>query len=173
MCPAAYELQGEGSDGKEKLFRKPWIMTTVRLSVALSNRLHVSRFDTSVLLLSSDVWVQIMFIGMSFCLPIAYWEQHQLKKKEKVPDPIEDPLLSLVRVLPDTCLIPHTAKRGCFNQLTVPFSRKARGITTCVEALQRILLCLLESGFAIGSRRAQGWLWGLAAEAAAVHSHSV
>lgn len=37
-----------------------------------------------------------MFVGMSFCLPIAYFEQWQLKKKRKSPDPVEDPLLSLV-----------------------------------------------------------------------------
>lgn len=27
-CPPVYELKGVGLDGKEKLFQKPWAMTT-------------------------------------------------------------------------------------------------------------------------------------------------
>ena len=45
---AVYELRGPGKDGKEEYFTKPWAMTTV------------------------------MFLGMTLCLPLAYWED--LKK---------------------------------------------------------------------------------------------
>ena len=45
---AVYELKGPGKDGKEEYFTKPWAMTTV------------------------------MFLGMTLCLPLAYWED--LKK---------------------------------------------------------------------------------------------
>ena len=41
-----YEISSEGSDGKEHFFRKPWFMTT------------------------------LMFVGMSFCLPLAWLEEH-------------------------------------------------------------------------------------------------
>lgn len=41
--------------------------------------------------------VQIMFIGMSFCLPIAYLEQRHLKNKKIRPDPAQDPLLAVVQ----------------------------------------------------------------------------
>ena len=44
-----YELQGPGIDGKNEYFTKPWAMTTV------------------------------MFLGMSLCLPFAYWDD--LKRK--------------------------------------------------------------------------------------------
>lgn len=40
-----YELQGEGIDGEDRYFRKPWFMTT------------------------------LMFLGMSMCLPLAYLEE--------------------------------------------------------------------------------------------------
>lgn len=45
-----YELHGVGREGESKLFRKPWAMTTV------------------------------MFLGMTMCLPLAYWNQYQRKK---------------------------------------------------------------------------------------------
>lgn len=61
----AYELVGVGRDGEKKLFRKPWMMAT------------------------------IMFIGMSFCLPIAYWEQRRMGNKK--PDILNDPLISLAQ----------------------------------------------------------------------------
>ena len=51
LLPAVYELQGPGKDGHEKLFTKPWAMTT------------------------------IMFLGMSFCLPWAYWEESKHKRQ--------------------------------------------------------------------------------------------
>lgn len=41
--PAVYELEGQGRDGNLKHFEKPWAMTTV------------------------------MFLGMSFCLPLAFF----------------------------------------------------------------------------------------------------
>lgn len=40
--------------------------------------------------------VQIMFIGMSFCLPIAYLEQYRAKKAQKAAA-LNDPLIPLVR----------------------------------------------------------------------------
>lgn len=43
--PAVYELQGTGADGSTKYFHKPWAMTTV------------------------------MFMGMTFCLPLAFIQQ--------------------------------------------------------------------------------------------------
>ncbi|GAX82542.1 hypothetical protein CEUSTIGMA_g9969.t1 [Chlamydomonas eustigma] len=55
-----YELQSIGSNGETKYFHKPWAMTT------------------------------IMFIGMSFCLPLAYLEES--KKKQHKPN-VEEPLL--------------------------------------------------------------------------------
>lgn len=48
-----YELKGEGLDGHEKYFRKPWAMTT------------------------------IMFMGMSMCLPMAYWEDYTAARKRR------------------------------------------------------------------------------------------
>lgn len=50
---AVYELDGVGRDGQRKLFEKPWAMTTV------------------------------MFCGMTFCLPLAYWVEYQEKCKRK------------------------------------------------------------------------------------------
>ena len=113
-----------------------------------NRRLHDSRCPA--LLLSSEVWVQIMFIGMSFCLPIAYWEQHRLKKKAKVPDPFEDPLLSLVRRLPlkDVCLTTHTMRKTMLLSTDDAVYIRVRGKTTRFEALQWIWLYSLESGFA-------------------------
>ena len=52
--------------------------------------------DVLMMLSFNILIVQIMFIGMSFCLPIAYWEQNHLKKKKISPDPAQDPLLALV-----------------------------------------------------------------------------
>jgi len=57
-----YELTGEGLDGKEKLFQKPWAMTTV------------------------------MFVGMTFCLPLAYWKEAHDKKHGGKSD-MEEPLI--------------------------------------------------------------------------------
>ena len=50
---AAYELEGEGLDGHQKFFRKPWAMAT------------------------------IMFLGMSFCLPFAYIEEARARSKQR------------------------------------------------------------------------------------------
>ena len=58
---AVYELEGEGSDGQRKFFTKPWAMTTV------------------------------MFLGMSFCLPLAYLEQWRARKGKLTA--AEEPLL--------------------------------------------------------------------------------
>jgi Gpi18-like mannosyltransferase len=69
-CAAVYELQGEGRDGKQHFFTKPWAMTTV------------------------------MFLGMSFCLPFAYWEEYKAKQAAKKQlqefangNAVEEPLL--------------------------------------------------------------------------------
>ena len=48
-----YELQGPDKHGHMHYFTKPWAMTTV------------------------------MFLGMSFCLPWAYWEEYQNNKRAK------------------------------------------------------------------------------------------
>lgn len=62
---AVYELDGPDRSGNNKLFRKPWMMTT------------------------------IMFIGMSFCIPIgcadAYWQR---RKQRKEDDGAHAPLLN-------------------------------------------------------------------------------
>lgn len=51
LAKIVYELEGVGRDGKNRLFTKPWAMTT------------------------------LMFVGMSLCLPLAYWQQFQARKK--------------------------------------------------------------------------------------------
>ena len=53
LCRAVYELQGDGKNGQEKYFRKPWAM------------------------------VLIMFIAMTFCLPVAWLEEWQASKKKR------------------------------------------------------------------------------------------
>eukprot|EP00775_Hariotina_reticulata_P005859 gene5859-6100_t len=61
FAKVVYELTGVGLDGKEKLFQKPWCMTAT------------------------------MFIGMSFCLPVAFykeWKDEQQKKKEDLEQPL-------------------------------------------------------------------------------------
>ena len=65
-----------------------------------------------------------MFIGMSFCLPIAYWEQRRLKTKKKA-DVLNDPLLSLVNSLRP----PHPLSPNCPS----PFS-----FSSPIEGLGRI-----------------------------------
>ena len=49
---AVYELDGPDRSGVTKLFRKPWMMTT------------------------------IMFIGMSFCIPIGYIDDYWQRRKQ-------------------------------------------------------------------------------------------
>ena len=62
---AVYELDGPDRSGVTKLFRKPWMMTT------------------------------IMFIGMSFCIPIGYIEEFwQRRKQLKENDGAHAPLLN-------------------------------------------------------------------------------
>lgn len=56
---AAYELEGEGLDGHQKFFRKPWAMAT------------------------------IMFLGMSFCLPFAYIEEARARRKQRTTADLE------------------------------------------------------------------------------------
>lgn len=51
VCVTVYELDGPDLDGKTKLFRKPWAMTAN------------------------------MFIGMSFCIPLAYLEERRARKQ--------------------------------------------------------------------------------------------
>lgn len=61
FAKVVYELKGVGLDGKEKLFQKPWAMTTT------------------------------MFVGMSFCLPFAYykeWQEAQQQGKEDLETPL-------------------------------------------------------------------------------------
>ena len=73
MPAAVYELEGEGLDGQRKFFTKPWAMTTV------------------------------MFLGMSFCLPLAYLEQWRARKGKLTA--AEEPLLGGAEAgpLPGTC----------------------------------------------------------------------
>lgn len=61
-----YELQSKGSNGEIKYFHKPWAMTS------------------------------IMFIGMSFCLPLAYYQE---RRKKRVTSVEEEPLLGGGQVL--------------------------------------------------------------------------
>ena len=62
---AVYELDGPDRSGVTKLFRKPWMMTT------------------------------IMFIGMSFCIPIGYIEEYRQRRKQlKENDGAHAPLLN-------------------------------------------------------------------------------
>ena len=71
MLRAVYELEGVGLDGHVKFFTKPWAMTTV------------------------------MFLGMSFCLPLAYLEEARARKGKL--SAVEEPLLASADVrLPGT-----------------------------------------------------------------------
>jgi len=58
-----YELEGPIRDGEVVLFRRPWMMTT------------------------------IMFIGMSFCIPLSYLEERR-DKRRLVQDESTAPLLN-------------------------------------------------------------------------------
>ncbi|PNW72536.1 hypothetical protein CHLRE_16g689423v5 [Chlamydomonas reinhardtii] len=62
LAKIVYELKSVGKDGEEKYFRKPWAMTT------------------------------LMFLGMSFCLPLAYYQERQARKARRESG-VEDPLL--------------------------------------------------------------------------------
>ncbi|KAG2447436.1 hypothetical protein HYH02_007761 [Chlamydomonas schloesseri] len=62
LAKIVYELKSVGKDGEEKYFRKPWAMTT------------------------------LMFLGMSFCLPLAYYQERQARKARRASG-MEDPLL--------------------------------------------------------------------------------
>jgi len=53
IAKIVYELQSVGLDGEIHYFHKPWAMTT------------------------------LMFLGMSTCLPVALWQQHQEKQAKK------------------------------------------------------------------------------------------
>ncbi|CAK0787430.1 hypothetical protein CVIRNUC_010650 [Coccomyxa viridis] len=65
LAKIVYELDGPDRSGVTKLFRKPWMMTT------------------------------IMFIGMSFCIPIGYIEEFwQRRKQLKENDGAHAPLLN-------------------------------------------------------------------------------
>eukprot|EP00879_Flechtneria_rotunda_P007740 GHRR01008113.1.p1 GENE.GHRR01008113.1~~GHRR01008113.1.p1 ORF type:complete len:344 (+),score=105.70 GHRR01008113.1:147-1178(+) len=63
FAKVVYELKGVGLDGKLKLFQKPWAMTTT------------------------------MFIGMSFCLPIAYYKDRKEQQKKQKHD-MQQPLIA-------------------------------------------------------------------------------
>ncbi|GLC68100.1 hypothetical protein PLESTF_000646000 [Pleodorina starrii] len=60
LAKIVYELKSTGKNGEEKYFRKPWAMTS------------------------------LMFLGMSLCLPLAYYQERRAKKRSEA----EDPLLS-------------------------------------------------------------------------------
>lgn len=59
---AVYELDGTNRHGQHQLFQKPWAMTSV------------------------------MFLGMSLCLPLAYWQQWKAKKLREAGR-LDEPLL--------------------------------------------------------------------------------
>ena len=63
LLRAVYELQGVGRDGQLKLFQKPWAMTC------------------------------IMFLGMSCCLPLAYYQQIQARRRRDAAAEAHQPLL--------------------------------------------------------------------------------
>jgi hypothetical protein len=61
---AVYELDGIGLDGEVRYFRKPWFMTT------------------------------LMFMGMSFCLPLAYLEERGESQNGAATSAADEPLLA-------------------------------------------------------------------------------
>ena len=80
---AAYELEGEDSEGRIKPFEKPWCMTTV------------------------------MFLGMSFCLPLAYLEEYRARKG--LLREAEEPLLGDAQEVgsPQTAAPLHHVSQKC------------------------------------------------------------
>ena len=60
---AVYEIEAPGRDGKMKPFEKPWACTAM------------------------------MFVGMTFCLPIAYWVDARKKAKKDAGEDASSPLL--------------------------------------------------------------------------------
>lgn len=73
---AVYELEGEGIDGRQQYFRKPWFMTT------------------------------LMFLGMSLCLPLAYLEERlDAGANGNTDAPTGEPLLGSAEVSPACILV--------------------------------------------------------------------
>ena len=76
-----YELEGPDLDGKNKLFRKPWAMTLN------------------------------MFIGMSFCIPLAYLEERRNRRKPSAGNSsleASEPLLNGASKVALPCLAAHS-----------------------------------------------------------------
>ncbi len=94
---AVYELEGPGRDGVTKAFEKPWCMTTgewgVECCVLLTEGLSLSLPTgshacapsfTFVAMPSPNPCPAVMFCGMSFCLPLAFFvERKQRQRAEK------------------------------------------------------------------------------------------
>lgn len=103
-----YELQGPDKDGHMQYFTKPWAMTTV------------------------------MFLGMSFCLPWAYWEEYKHKKQAKealqsANGGIRDPLLygeSLTDESKGTAVVRGNSAKDIF-MLAIP---------TCFDLIATVLM---------------------------------
>ena len=108
---AVYELNGPDLEGKNKLFRKPWAMTAN------------------------------MFIGMSFCIPLAYLEERGKRKKRMAIDATGDGLAPLLngaaKVPPFTCHVLNSNRSNALPWLVIhncPFYSSIR-TTLCTYQL--------------------------------------
>ena len=63
LAGAVYEIEAPGRDGKLKPFEKPWACTAM------------------------------MFVGMTFCLPLAYWVDARKAAKKEAGEDASSPLL--------------------------------------------------------------------------------
>lgn len=61
LAKIVYELKSVGKDGEEKYFRKPWAMTSV------------------------------MFLGMTLCLPLAYYQERKERRRVAEQEPLLAP----------------------------------------------------------------------------------
>lgn len=110
--PAVYELEGPGSDGITKAFEKPWCMTTggrksscpagcrggwVLVALPALIPSASSRCLTPLWDVIRSI-PAVMFCGMSFCLPLAFFvERKQRQRLEKAAstsaEAAQEPLL--------------------------------------------------------------------------------
>ena len=56
---AAYELVGVGKDGEKKLFRKPWMMATVRIDV-------IRNISVSIIILLEEGQIVLSLLVQTF-----------------------------------------------------------------------------------------------------------
>lgn len=94
-----YELKSVGKDGEEKYFRKPWAMTTLMFLgkghwAPPGSKLGFPRTLTDSLTHSPPRRSVCACAGMSFCLPLAYYQERQARKARRESG-VEDPLLEV------------------------------------------------------------------------------